>query len=378
MTASHKLLRELIAIPSVNNAFLPPKDGRAGELRMAEFVSAVAAAGGLEVEFQEVLPQRPNLLARYTPPGKVRNHLILAPHLDTVGEPNMLPDLFVPSEKKGRLYGRGACDTKGSVAAMLSALLAVANSSDRPKSTAITFAGLVDEENGQAGSRALAARRIKADLAIVGEPTELQVVTAHKGDVWLRLETTGKSAHGARPELGINAVLSMSRLVQLLETTYAGALRKKTHPLLGHGTVNVGTIQGGTQPNIVPARCAIEIDRRTLPGETETTVRKEIRALLDRHDLPCSIASSKGDPCLPLETDFELPMVRQFLETAAQRQPIGVDFFCDAAILAAAGIPSVVFGPGSIAQAHTADEWISLTSLEAATALLTRFIRSLP
>jgi acetylornithine deacetylase/succinyl-diaminopimelate desuccinylase-like protein len=261
---------------------------------------------------------------------------------------------------------------------MFTALTRLARSGHRPAHTEIIFAGLVDEENSQAGSRELVAKGMRADLAIVGEPTRLRVVTAHKGDSWLRLETVGKSAHGARPELGKNAVHLMARIVDLLETTYAAGLRSRHHPLLGSPTVNVGSIQGGTQPNIVPAHCWITVDRRTLPGETDQSVRREIRDLLKTNGLKATLGSARGAPCLPLETDSQLPLVQRLLNCAKQQEPMGVDYFCDAAVLSQGGIPSVVFGPGDIAQAHTTDEWISLESLESATALLERFLRSLP
>ncbi len=375
MTNTEKLLHELIALPSVNPAFLPPNDDRAGEQRVADFLATVAAQAGLSVEFQKVLPNRSNLIARLTPPGRVQRRILLAPHMDTVGAHDAC---FAPVKKGGRLFGRGACDTKGSVAAMLMALCDLSKSKQRPRETEIVFAGLIDEENAQAGSRALAASRFKADLAIVGEPTELQVVTAHKGSLWLRLETRGKAAHGARPELGINAVHSMSRIVDALETDYARQLKKQRHPLLGSGTINVGAIVGGTQPNIVPDRCAISIDRRTLPGETEAGVRREITAFLSQRGLKATFASEKIAPCLPMETKAGLPLVRQFLKIVGQRKPAGVHFFCDAAVLAEAGIPSVVFGPGDIAQAHTVNEWISLRSLDRAKRMLIQFFQSLP
>jgi acetylornithine deacetylase/succinyl-diaminopimelate desuccinylase-like protein len=261
---------------------------------------------------------------------------------------------------------------------MLAVLLSLAKLPRRASRTELVFAGLVDEENGQTGSRVLAASGFKANLAIVGEPTELKVVTAHKGDLWLEMETRGKSAHGARPELGRNAVHAMAKIVDSLESDYAAELRQRRHPLLGNPTVNVGSIAGGTQPNIVPARCVISIDRRTLPGETEATVRREIRALLRRNRQSATFRNTKAGECLPMETSSDLPLVRQFLSRVGQKKPAGVDFFCDASVLAAGGIPSVVFGAGNIAQAHTADEWISLRSLESGTALLTRFLESLP
>ncbi|MFO1477658.1 MAG: M20/M25/M40 family metallo-hydrolase [Verrucomicrobiota bacterium] len=374
MTGTEKLLRELIALPSVNPAFLPADDPRAGEQRVAEFLAATAARAGLDVQLQPVLPGRPNFIARLSPTSMVRRRVLLAPHLDTVPAGD---GQLVPVRRAGRLHGRGACDTKGSVAAMLTAMIELARSGARPRSTEIVFAGLVDEENAQAGSRALVAGGFRAQLAIVGEPTRLAAVTAHKGSLWLQLETRGKSAHGAQPELGINAVHSMARVVDALETGYAARLRRRRHPLLGPATVSVGAIHGGTQPNIVPDRCAIVIDRRTLPGETEPGVRREIERFLSTRKLSVTFTSTKLAPCLPMETDAELPLVREFLGSLGQRKPLGVNFFCDAAVLSAGGIPSVVFGPGDIAQAHTADEWISLESLERGSRLLRRFLGSL-
>jgi succinyl-diaminopimelate desuccinylase len=212
----------------------------------------------------------------------------------------------------------------------------------------------------------------------VGEPTRLQVVTAHKGDLWLELETTGKAAHGARPDLGRNAVHAMAKVVHLLETKYARVLRRRRHPVLGHPTINVGSIAGGRQPNIVPDRCVITVDRRTVPGETDAEVRREIKALLREHNLAARLSDFKGVPCHPLATPWRAPLVQQFLKIAGQTKAVGVDYFSDAGVLAQGGIPSLVFGPGDIAQAHTPDEWISVDQLERATRLLIRFLQSLP
>jgi succinyl-diaminopimelate desuccinylase len=409
VTRTEKLLAELIALPSVNPAFLPPRHPHAGEKRVADFLATVAARAGLEIEFQTVFGvrghvralksgdisphskmERSNLIARLRPAGKIRRTILLAPHLDTVVAEE---SQFLPRRKNGRLHGRGACDTKGSVAAMLTALCELAESKNRPRETEIIFAGLIDEEHAQAGSRAFVrssafrrfgetSDRLKAELqtalAIVGEPTRLQVVTAHKGSLWLQLATHGRAAHGATPHLGKNAVHQMARIVDALETDYAAQLRKRKHPLLGTATVNVGTIAGGTQPNIVPDGCTISIDRRTLPGETEVSVRREIASLLKVNKLSATITSAKLAPALALETDDRLPLVRDFLRSVGQARPAGVDYFCDAAVLSASGIPSVVFGPGDIAQAHTADEWISLAGLERGKNLLLRFFHSQP
>ena len=313
MNDTAKLLCELIALPSVNPAFLPPGDAWAGEERVADYVAVMAARAGLEIELQKVLPGRFNLIAHLRPTARATKTILLAPHLDTV--PPADESQFVPRVEGDRLFGRGACDTKGSVAAMLSAVIAIANAKRRPRETEIIFAGLVDEENGQAGSRVLARSHLKADLAIVGEPTSDRIVTAHKGNVWLELEAQGKSAHGSRPELGRNAIHAMARIVDTLETEYAAKLRqRRRHPLLGHATINVGTIRGGTQPNIVPDSCAISIDRRTLPGETDSAVRREIQSFLARKKLLATFSGmGRQSPCSPMETNTRLPLVRLIL-----------------------------------------------------------------
>ena len=195
--------------------------------------------------------------------------------------------------------------------------------------------------------------------------------------MWLQLATRGRAAHGATPHLGQNAIHEMARIVDVLETDYAAQLRKRKHKLLGTATINVGTISGGTQPNIVPDHCVITIDRRTLPGETEISVRREIATLLKSKKLSATISSAKLAPAQALETDVKLPLVQEFLRNVGQASPAGVDYFCDAAVLSAGGIPSVVFGPGDIAQAHTADEWISLAELERGKNLLLKFLKSL-
>jgi acetylornithine deacetylase/succinyl-diaminopimelate desuccinylase family protein len=372
-----RLLRELIAIPSVNPAFLSENDPRSGELRMAEFLAATAGQAGLVVDLHPVEPERPNVLARLMPSGPIRSRVVLAPHLDTVGEPN-LAKLLRPRLESGRVYGRGACDTKGCVAAMLQAVMNVAKQGVRPRETEIVFAGLVDEEHAQIGSRHFARRGPGAALAIVGEPTRLDVVTAHKGDVWFQLKTQGKSAHGATPHHGVNAIHLAAKLVDALETRYAQQLKKRGHPLLGSPTVNVGVIQGGRQPNIVPAECTIEIDRRTLPGEDQDSVKREIQEWLREVGIKAEFTSLRAAVCDPMETDSNLPLVQLLMKAARRKETLGVHYFCDAAPLAAGGIPSVVFGPGDIAQAHTSDEYIAVSQLERAVVVLERFLRQLP
>jgi len=374
MTSTEKLLRALVALPSVNPAFMPGEHKHTGEQNIAEFLATVGARAGLDVELQPVLPGRPNLIARLTPRGTTRQRILLAPHLDTVPSAD---GQFMPTAKSGRLHGRGACDTKGSVAAMFSAMCELAHGDRRPMETEIIFAGLADEEHCQAGSRALAASGFKADLAIVGEPTRLSVVTAHKGNIWIRIETEGKTAHGATPHLGKNAIHSMAPIIEAFETDYRAHLAKRRHPLLGTPTSNVGVVSGGTQANIVPGQCRIEIDRRTLPGETEVDIRREVAALLKQKKLKAGFSFIKPVACLPMETDPDQPLVQQFMRSVRQAKPQGAQYFCDAAVLSAAGVPSVVFGPGDIAQAHTVDEWIELEQLERGRRMLVEFLHSL-
>jgi acetylornithine deacetylase len=371
-----QLLAELIALPSVNNAFLPARHPHAGEGRVAEYLAALGARAGLDIDFQKVLPNRPNVVVRLRPTGKIKQTILLAPHLDTVNVAN--EEQFKPSRRGGRIYGRGACDTKGSVAVMFEALRELTGVKSRPRETEVIFIGLVDEEQGQSGSRFLVQKNFRADLAIVGEPTRLAVATAHKGSVWLDVATHGKAAHGATPWFGENAVHAMARVVDALQTGYAAQLRKKTHPLLGPGTVSVGTIRGGTQANIVPDRCVISVDRRTLPGESEAATRRAMSAFLKTRKLNANVSNVKLKPCPALETSERLPLVKQFLSSIGQKRAVGLYYFCDAAVLASGGIPSVVFGPGDIAQAHTADEWVEISQLEQGQAKLLQFLKSLP
>jgi acetylornithine deacetylase/succinyl-diaminopimelate desuccinylase-like protein len=375
MSPVAQLLRDLIAIPSINPAFTAPDHPLTGEHRVAQHLLDIATRAGLEAKLSPVLPSRPNLIVRLKPKGKVRSRILLAPHLDTVtiqDESQLKPVL-----QHGRLYGRGACDTKGSVAAMFTAVLRLTQGLRRPEHTEINFVGLVDEENGQSGSRALARQKFRSDFAIVGEPTCLKVITAHKGDLWLRAETHGRAAHSSQPELGENAIESMAKVVTLLQGPYARQLKKRRHPLLGAATVNVGMITGGKQPNIVPDQCEIRVDRRTLPGEKDSQIIRELGAFLKSQGCDVRLKDWKGVPSVALETDPELPPVKRLMSLAGQTRPAGVNYFSDAGVLGQADIPSVVFGPGDIAQAHTIDEWIAIRQLEQGTDLLTKFLEGL-
>lgn len=366
----------MIRIPSVNPAFTARSDW-AGEARMVSFLEDLAAKAGLESRRQRVSEGRDNLIVRLRSMGQKRCCVLLAPHLDTIAATQTQ---FSGQLSQNRIWGRGACDTKGSVAAMFYSLLDLAADANRPAGLELCFVGLVDEENAQLGSRAFAQHWDqhcgKTDLAIIGEPTNLQIVTAHKGDFWLALETKGKAAHGARPDFGENAIIKMSEILLALETKYASALKRKSHKLLGNATINVGVIRGGNQPNVVPDHCVIHVDRRTLPGESFSAVKREIQSIANSIGVDLKITNLRDHLAPALETNPDLPAVKQFLKATGQSQTYGVDYFCDAAIIAEAGVPCIVFGPGDIAQAHTAKEWISVSSLRRATALLSRYLRS--
>ena len=371
-----RLLRELVARPSINPTFLPNRPDLTGEERVAEFLKDMASSAGIEVRRQSVLPGRKNLIARLKPSGKTKSRVMLTPHLDVVPAPEKD---FTPRVRQGKMHGRGTCDTKGSVAAFFSAFLELAQKGKRPRETEILFVGLVDEEFGQAGSRMLAQKGPKGDLAIAGEPTGLQVVTAHKGNLWIQLKTKGKSAHGSTPQHGRNAIDAMAPILKFLFGDYPKNLGLRTHPLLGSPTVSVGKIIGGTQPNVVPNECVIDLDRRTIPGETEASVKQELMKAFKARSIPFpEFSKSRSVPCPPLDTNPDLPLVQSFLRAANRRKSKGVPYFTDASPIAMGGTPALVFGPGNIAQAHSTDEWVEMEQVDRAYSIVSKFLKSLP
>lgn len=371
-----QLLSDLVSIPSINPSLLPTQSNLTGEEQVATFLADYANKLGIEVQRQAVLPGRKNILLRLKPKKKIKQRVLLTPHLDVVPAEE---SAFKPKIKNGKLHGRGACDTKGSVAAFFQAFYNLAKNGPLPNETEIIFIGLVDEEFGQAGSRKLAKVGPKADLAIAGEPTELKVVTAHKGNIWLQLETKGKAAHGATPHHGKNAIHLMNPILKILFEEYPKLLNRQNHPLLGAPTLNIGQISGGSQPNIVADRCIIDLDRRTIPGETEQSVKLEIQTLFRKQKLPLpSFSLIRSVPCPPLDTESSLPMVQSFLRATGKRKTHGVAYFTDASPISMGGTPALVFGPGNIAQAHAKDEFIEIKQLEKGQEMVEKFLRGLP
>lgn len=368
------LLQQLVRIPSVNpdNA---PGTPLTGEQTLAVFLAGWLESIGAEVTLEEIQPGRPNLIARFAPlDGRPR--ILLGPHLDTVGVAGMTIEPFGGEVRDGKLWGRGACDTKGPMAAMLWALH---ENRDRLAElpVAVDFVAFMGEESGQLGSKDFAARHGRDyQFALVGEPTSMAVVHVTKGSLWATLRATGTAAHSSQPERGDNAILKLTRALDRLDCHLGAQLATFTHPVLGRATLNVGVIRGGSRPNIVPDLAEAEIDIRITPALASAGGALQLlRDTLACHDLPVTIENPHENP--PMETPPEHPMIRALLATQPGTTLAGAPWFSDAAHLANGGIPSICIGPGSIDQAHTADEFIATAALIQGAEFCTRFIRGL-
>ncbi len=368
-----KTLAELVRINSVNPEWNGP-----GEAEVAHYVRTFLERAGVdEVWEEEALPGRNNVMARVAGVDRSRC-LLFEAHMDTVSASSMAIDPLEPVIDNGRLRGRGSCDVKAGLAAMMHA---VATLRDPPYD--VVLAAVVDEEYAYRGVLRLVESLSHQgtslpDAAVVAEPTELRAIRANKGVLRWDVVTRGKSAHSSRPELGRNAITDMARVVLALESHFA-QLRQHPHPLLGPATGSIGVIDGGTQVNFVPDECRIKIDRRMLPGETAKTVFAQCLEVLD-YELP-GIDVRMLAPDLSDEA-METPVDSAVVQTASRvlrslgldSEPGGVSFGCDCTKLSRAGIPSIIFGPGSIEQAHTSDEFIEITQVHRAVDFYRRFV----
>lgn len=377
-------LRDLVAIESVNPFMDPTGSGEAG---VADHLTETFRRLGLEVERREVYPAangrpaRANLLARLagrTPgPG-----LVLEAHLDTVPAVAGQADPFTPRIVDGRLAGRGACDCKGAMAAMVEAIARVARGGERPPRD-VWFLGAVDEEHTHTGIAALVEEGLAGAGAVVGEPTDLAVVVAHKGALRFRLHVAGKAAHSSRPTEGVNAILKMAAVLRGLEERLSLRFAARQHPRVGVPTWNAGRIAGGLQPNIVPDACWIEIDRRLVPGETPASALAEFREAVEEvARVEAALDVRFDQPYLatdPLETPEGAPVVSAaqaaVRASGGDGRLAGVPYGTDGSFLARAGIPAVVLGPGSIDLAHTARESVPLDQLVTAVGIYERILR---
>ena len=362
MNQLEQLLHDLVAIDSINPDLVP---GAAGEAAIAAYIADWLRAAGLEVHIQEVRPGRPNVIGIARGAGGGRS-LLLNGHVDTVGVVGM-SEPFGASIADGRLYGRGAYDMKGGVAACM---VAAAEAARRNLRGDVIVTAVMDEEYTGLGTLAV-AERYGAEGAIVAEPTELELVVAHKGFVWLEVETQGVAAHGSRPHLGVDAIAKMGGVLVGLERLAAELAQRPSHPLLGPPSVHASIIQGGGEWSTYPDRCTLAIERRTLPGETGDAAEAEVRAIVEQVAAadPAFRAVVRRDLVRsPLETPEDSPILTAVQQAAADAlgrpvAPAGVSFWTDAASLHEAGVPTVLFGPLG-AGAHAAEEWVDLASVQ--------------
>ncbi|RPJ24231.1 MAG: ArgE/DapE family deacylase [Chloroflexi bacterium] len=364
MEELNQLLSDLVSINSINPDLVP---GSPGEAEIAHYIAGWLERAGLEVQLVESALGRPNVvgIAHGAGGGKT---LLLNGHMDTVGVAGM-PEAHQPriDRAAGRLYGRGAYDMKGGLAA---AMFAAAEARKQPLRGDVIFTGVVDEEYASLGTLDL-AKRFHADGAIVAEFTELQLILAHRGFVWLEVETIGKAAHGSRPDLGVDAIVKMGKILTEMEKLDQKLRSNPTHPLLGSGSLHASLIQGGQELSSYPERCILSAERRTLPGETPESVEAEFLGMIQdiqRSDPSFNAVVRRGIDRSALETreDAEIVQALQAASVGVLNHPLqisGVQFWTDAAILSAAGIPSVLFGPSG-SGAHAVEEWVDLASVK--------------
>lgn len=356
------LLQELVAIDSVNPSLVP---GAAGEAAIARALVAYLRTCGLQVEVQEVAPGRPNVIGTLEGRAPGRS-LMLCGHIDTVGVAGMTRP-FDPDQREGRIYGRGSQDMKSGVAAMIGAARAVAETGGLDVGR-IVVACVVDEEHASIGADALVTR-YRADAAVVTEPTDLAVAVAHKGFEWVDIETEGRAAHGSRPRDGRDAILRMGRVLGALEALDRALQSGRAHPLLGTASLHASLIEGGRELSSYPDRCAVQIERRTIPGEPSGCAGREVEEILGH--LQAADPEFKADSRVmfhrapyELEASHELPRLLAGAAGGVEGNApvIGMSFWTDAAVLGGAGIPSVLFGPSG-SGLHGLEEWVEIASV---------------
>lgn len=369
------LAQALVRIDSRNPGLVA---GGPGEARAATFLADVLRSWGFRAELADTAPGRPNVVARIGDPGG--GTLMFNGHLDVVGTEGMVHDPFGADERDGRLYGRGSADMKGGIAAMCAAA-AVAH--ERGLGCEIVVAAVTDEEWASLGTLALVDSGVRADAAIVTEPTTLAIMPAHRGFVWADVDVRGRAAHGSRYDVGVDAIRYAGLVLAELDRLDASQLPALRHPLLGRGSLHASTITGGTGMSTYPDRCLLQVERRTIPGESAETFRHELESACARvrtakPDFDAEIRITLSQP--PSDVAPEAAVVQRLRAALeAEGHPIrveGMSAWTDAAILNEAGIPAICFGPGDISLAHAAEEWVPLAEIDAATAVLARLAMS--
>ncbi|HEU4641086.1 MAG TPA: ArgE/DapE family deacylase [Gemmatimonadaceae bacterium] len=369
------LTRALVRIDSRNPSLVP---GAPGELACARLLADVLRAWGFAVEVQEAAPGRPNVVARIG--GGPARTLMLNGPLDVVGTEGMRHAPFDAAERDGRMYGRGSSDMKAGVAAMCAA--AARGAAAGELGGEVLIAAVCDEEWESLGTRDLVARGIRADAAIVTEPTRLAIMPAHRGFAWMTVTVHGRAAHGSRFDIGIDAIRHAGLLLAELDALQEGELTRRTHPLLGHASLHASLIEGGIGMSTYPDRCVLRLERRTIPGESAEDALAEVRAACERVRArrPSFRAEASLDVAQgPSDVPPDAPIARALagaIEHAGEPVRIeGMSAWTDAALLNEAGIPAVCFGPGDIGLAHAAEEWVVVEEIERATGVLERLAR---
>lgn len=373
------LLQALVRIPSVNP--LLTDDPRIGsEKPLAEYLAGHLEAKGFRIDWHEPIAGRPNLVARFGPEKPARS-LLIESHLDTQGIHGMTVPPFAAELRGGRLYGRGACDTKGPMAAALWAMTSDVLETMAESGVQILYVGAVGEEKGNVGAEQLVDLEIGADEALILEPTECAIVHAHKGTLWYELEVRGRAAHGSTPDQGLSAIKAMALAMEEIEVEIEHARHSQRHPLLGPPTLNIGMIRGGSSINIVPDRCVIEVDRRTVPGEDNRRILDTVRASLMRLQAMGALHQWTLTPIKdgsPFETPANTPLVRRLADSCeavgVATRTEGAGWYSDAGPFSRTCREVAVFGPGSIRQAHTADEFIEISELRRGSDIIRTFL----
>lgn len=367
------MTRALVATPSVNPGMEP---GAPGEAAIASLVAGWLEDWGYSVELVEAAPGRPSVVARLVR-GDGRS-LILNGHLDTVGVAGMSVPPFAAEVEDGRVWGRGAADMKGGVAALLAA---ARDAAVRGFVGTLTVALTADEEEAGLGCRKLVEEGLRADAVIVCEPTGLAVAPAHKGFAWICVDFRGQAAHGSRPERGVDAIRHAGLFLARLDEIEATLQRRKPHPLLGHGSIHAGTVEGGTAPSVYPSSCRLVLERRTLPGEKVPAVKSEIEYLLAqlRSDVPSLDAEvelqlHRAGSEVPRDHELVQTMEAAMVSVGLEPRVAGMTAWVEAVCFNEAGTPAICFGPGRIEDAHSSDESVATEDLEAAHRALSAFI----
>jgi len=370
-----ELTAALVELDSRNPVLAPDAPGERG---VACFLADVLREWGFAVELADAAPGRPNLVARAGNGRPGAATLMLNGHLDVVGVEGMTHPPFTPTVRNGRLYGRGSADMKSGIAAMcVAARRAVADGIDGE----VIITAVIDEEYESLGTRALVASGVRADASIITEPTRLMICPAHRGFAWARLTVNGRAAHGSRYDLGVDAITQASLIVAELDRIQRDVHPSRTHPLLGRASLHASTITGGTGISTYPDRCVVEIERRTIPGESSATFLAELDEALDRVrraypalDATIELATSQGPSDVSLDAPITRALDAAIRATGRDVRVEGMPAWTDAALLNDAGIPTVCFGPGDIALAHSAEEYVPVAEIDAAADVLTQLV----